>query len=67
MDDYKVVRMQDGSELLPGGRLREYTRAEIMVGELGPFYFTVEKKQGWENELRMLFQQQVNNVRMVAP
>lgn len=66
MNDYQLVRMQDGSELLPGGRYREYVRAEIMVGELGPFTFIVEKKPGYEHDLRMLFQEQVTRVRALT-
>lgn len=66
MADYKVVRMQDGSELQPGGHYREYVRAEIMIGELGPFVFTVDKGPNAENELRTLFQQKVTNVRLLT-
>lgn len=66
MADYKTVRMGERSELLPGGRYREFMRAEILVDELGPFTVEVEKKDGWEFELRMKAQQVVTNVRSVT-
>lgn len=64
--DYKVVRMGERSELLVGGRYREYVRAEIMIDELGPFTIETEKKAGWEQQLRMLADAQVRNVRSVT-
>lgn len=66
MADYKTVRMGERSELLPGGRYREYMRGEIMVDELGPFTIEVDKKDGWEHEWRSKAQQQANNVRIAT-
>ena len=67
MPDYKTVRMTERSELQVGsGRYREYVRQEIMIDELGPFTVEVEKKDGWEHEMRTKLQQQVTNVRSVT-
>lgn len=66
MADFKVVRMQDGSELLQGGQYRNYVRAEVMVGTFGPFFMTVEKGPGWEIELRRLIDEQVRHVQSLA-
>jgi len=66
MTDYKIVALADRSELKPGGHYREYKRAEVMIGELGPFVFMVDKKDGWEIELRTQIQQQVTNVRSLT-
>jgi len=64
--DYKIVALADKSELKPGGQYREYKRAEVMIGELGPFVFMVDKKDGWENDLRSQIQREVTNVRSVT-
>jgi hypothetical protein len=61
--DYKVVRMGERSELLVGGRYREYVRAEIMVDETGPFTIETEKSDGWQDRLRQKANDQVRNVR----
>lgn len=66
MPDYKLVRMQDGAELLAGGSYRNYVRAEIMIGEFGPFSFTVTKEPGWEIALKQQFDDQVRNVRSIT-
>jgi hypothetical protein len=66
MPDYKVVRMTDRPDLQPGGHYRDYKRAEIMIDELGPFTVEVEKKDGWELELRQKCEAEVRNVRSVT-
>lgn len=66
MADYKVVRMGERSELLAGGRYREFKRVEIMVDEFGPFTLEAEKKDGWEHELRQKCDEEVRRVRTVT-
>lgn len=66
MADYTVVRMGERSELLPGGQYREFKRAEIMIDGLGPHTVEVEKKDGWQHELRRKCDDEVRNVRSVT-
>lgn len=66
MKDFDVVRLTDESELRPGGQLRRYKRAEVLILGKGPFVYELDATDNWKTQLDAFIQKDLQNVRALT-